>query len=112
MIATLSNSSEVTVSKDASQPPPGSAVAVPNATCEAFVVLRGLVNVEQETRKLENKVKQARLQLDSLNKKIQNPDYKAKVPEAVQADDTARMATIQAEINNILRAVDNLKQLA
>jgi valyl-tRNA synthetase len=111
-IATLTNCAEAQITIDSTTAPAGAALTIPDPTCEAYIVLKGLVNVEQETTKLQAKLKNTKGFLESLNKKMSTPEYKTKVPHNVQEEDGKKATAYQTEISNIEKAIQNFQAFA
>jgi len=108
-IQTLSYSSTVTVNLNG-EIPPASAAAIPNATCETYLLIKGLVNIEQEVSKLQGKIANAQKQRDALAKKMATPTY-ANVPENVQQGDKKKLQAFEDELTNLATAIANFQKL-
>jgi valyl-tRNA synthetase len=112
IINTLSYSATTQVARDIAEPPAGSALAIPNQYCELYVILKGLVNAEQEITKLKQKMTNAEKQLQVLVKKVTAADYTTKVPEAVREEDTKKRAASEADIAAMRKAIENFEKLS
>ena len=65
---------------DAGCPPPaGCVVAAITTEINIHLLVRGLVDIDEEIGKLETKIEKMTIQLDSIQKKTQIPDYEARV---------------------------------
>jgi valyl-tRNA synthetase len=90
--------------------PAGSAAAIPNATAEVYLLIKGLVNVEQEVAKLNAKIANSQKQRDALAKKMALPTYK-NVPETVQQGDSKKLQAFDDELKNLATAITNFQKL-
>ncbi|CAK8674607.1 unnamed protein product [Clavelina lepadiformis] len=91
IIQTLSYSSLVKVLTSSEKPPPGCAVAIVNDKCDINLLLKGLIDIEKEISKLQAKHADQAKKLSSLKEKRNKPEYKSKVPEAVQKADLEKV---------------------
>jgi valyl-tRNA synthetase len=87
--------------------PPQSASHV-HADFEAYVSLRGLIDVEAETKRLEKQLAEKQKHLKSAQAKLDNPNFRDKAPpEVVQ-----QQRDLVTELENQIRAIEeNLRDL-
>jgi valyl-tRNA synthetase len=109
---TLSYSGEVTIARELAVGPEGAALAIPNASCELHVVLRGSVDADQEIAKLKKKYEATDKQLATLQKRRTGADYEKKVPESIREEETKKYETLKAELENINKTITNFEKLA
>jgi valyl-tRNA synthetase len=64
-----------------------------------------------EIAKLEKKSAQTAKQIADLQKKMEMPGYEEKVPENVRADNTEKLAKLEAEVATTAAAMEDFKKL-
>lgn len=111
-LKTLSYSGEVTIARDLAKGPEGAALAIPNSSCEIHVLLRGLVDADQEIAKLKKKLETTDKQLQTLQKRRTGADYATKVPENIREEETKKYESLQAEVDNINKTIANFQNLS
>ena len=79
-------------------------------TVEMFVPLTGLVNVEEETAKLEAELEYQTKFLESVRKKLSNERFVSNAPEAVVAVERKKEADSLSKIESIQSALKALKK--
>jgi len=89
--------------------PQGCAAAIPNDLCEVYIPLRGLVNIEAEIQKLLKKKAELQKQITSLESKLQNPNYLAKVPQNVKDQDHSKLESLRTEMSNLDTTIERFK---
>jgi valyl-tRNA synthetase len=89
-----SGSAEMLLNK---QPPEGCAVEIVNESMEVYLMIKGLVDIAAEVKKLEEKKGKLQAEFDKLKKQTEGPNW-AKVPEKVKADNAARVRCVQYRI--------------
>jgi valyl-tRNA synthetase len=109
LITVLSYSGETSINLNG-EIPPASAASVPNATCEAYLLIKGLVNIEQEVAKLNGKIANNQKQRDLLTKKMGTSTY-VNVPEAVRTGDSKKLQALDEELANLNIAIANFQKL-
>ena len=110
-IAFLSKSSQVNMVLNQSTTPEGCATEIVNETCEVYMLIKGLVDIAVEIKKLEQKKVKLQSDYDRIFKQTQSPNYH-KVPESVKTDNTSKMETIQQEIKLTDKAVESYKKFS
>jgi len=83
-IKALCRLQELTCAAFGSEVPPGCVVATVDETCDIFLLVKGLVNVDEEVRKLEQQLDKARKSQEQLKKQAAMPEYVTKIPEHVR----------------------------
>jgi len=71
--------------------PRASAAAVSGST-QIFVPIEGLIDVDEEIRRLEKQLREAGKEIETLEKKLANPAFAERAPAAVVEKDRARLA--------------------
>ncbi|HXG13264.1 MAG TPA: valine--tRNA ligase, partial [Gemmataceae bacterium] len=89
------------------QKPPQSATHV-HPDFEAYVSLRGLIDVDAEAKRLEKQLAEKRKHLQGAQAKLENPNFREKAPaEVVQ-----QQRDLVADLQNQIRAIEaNLREL-
>ena len=78
-------------------------------TVEMFIPLAGMVNVEEEIRKIEGELEHQRSFLESVRKKLGNESFVAHAPEKVVAMERKKEADSLAKIEAYEKALESLK---
>ncbi|XP_046570599.1 valine--tRNA ligase-like [Haliotis rubra] len=107
VIQTLTNSSAVHVLVSDSVPD-GCAMLTVSSKCEAHLMLKGLIDVEKETKKLEGKKETLGKSLKKLEDAAAKPDYSDKVPLDVRNQNTDKMSQLTEEIDKLSKALSTL----
>ncbi|NPA35267.1 MAG: valine--tRNA ligase [Chlorobi bacterium] len=79
-------------------------------TTEYFVPMEGLIDVEQEIKKLEEELKYQEGFLNSVKKKLSNERFVNNAPEAVVAKERQKQADAEAKIQTLKASIENLKK--
>ena len=87
----------------------GQGVSAMVRTSKIFIVLEGLVNVEEETAKLESELKYYRGFLESVRRKLSNEKFVNGAPEAVVANERKKEADALQKIESIESSLKSLK---
>jgi valyl-tRNA synthetase len=78
---------------------------------EIFLPLRGLIDVERETARLEKERAAAAAEAEKLLSKLSNPGFLAKAPAAVVEKDRARAAELTQQVETIGARLEALRKL-
>lgn len=110
-IKTLTKANSVSVIGPGEEPPLGCAVHIKSDQLQVFIMLKGLVNFEEEIAKLQKQL-ETKLQplIDNLERKITAPGYD-QVPEDVRTKNQQKMDQYLAEKQNVIKAVSNFQSL-
>ena len=87
----------------------GQGVSAMVRTSKIFIVLEGLVNVEEEIAKLESELKYYRGFLESARRKLSNEKFVNGAPEAVVANERKKEADALQKIESIESSLKSLK---
>ena len=87
----------------------GQGVSAMVRTSKIFIVLEGLVNVEEEIAKLESELKYYRGFLESVRRKLSNEKFVNGAPEAVVANERKKEADALQKIESIESSLKSLK---
>jgi valyl-tRNA synthetase len=86
-------------------------VIVPGTPVEAFLDLEGMIDFEKEIGTLTKKIANLDKTIAAIKKKQGESTYHAKVPEAIQADDTQKLAAAEDERSKADVAVQNMRAI-
>ncbi|ELT91500.1 hypothetical protein CAPTEDRAFT_153512 [Capitella teleta] len=111
LITVLGSGQEVKVIRD-EVPPEGCAISTVSAKCEVHMLLKGLIDIEKEVAKLEDKKKRLEAQVKKLNEASAKPDYQTKVPETVRQQNSEKLSQTTIEIEKLTVAMATLMKLA
>lgn len=78
---------------------------------EIFVPLKGLINIDEETARLEKEMDKVLKEILGLEKRLSNKDFIAKAPEEVVAKDKARLDELIQKKEKIEQGIKRLKGL-
>jgi len=78
----------------------------------AHMLLKGIIDVTQELKKLEKALGLVQKSLDGLQAKMGVPNYKDKVPEAVQKANSEKEAQLLAEVAQQKEAIARMQSMA
>ncbi|NNE57904.1 MAG: valine--tRNA ligase [Hellea sp.] len=70
--------------------------------------LAGLIDLDAEKSRLSKEIDKAQSEIDKINKKLSNPNFVDRAPEAVVAEQKSRLNTFESEIGKLQAAIDNL----
>ena len=85
------------------QQPQGRFASVEGPGVKAMLDLEGLVDVEREAERLVGKARKAQARLRKARAKLGNQGFVAKAPEAVVAEERARLAAAEAALAEVRR---------
>ncbi|KAL4402370.1 valine--tRNA ligase [Malassezia pachydermatis] len=101
---------KVDVVAQANDVPPGCVVASVSASIQVHLLVRGLVDIDQELSKLAKKLTLNETQLQRTLALTQKPEW-AKTPDDVRANTEQRLQDLQGEKDALLRAQANFENL-
>ena len=107
VVRKLGNVSSIGLTDDFGDPSEGVSALV--RTVEMFIPLAGMVNVEEEIRKIEGELEHQRSFLESVRKKLGNESFVAHAPEKVVAMERKKEADSLAKIEAYEKALESLK---
>ncbi|XP_071039659.1 valine--tRNA ligase [Parasteatoda tepidariorum] len=97
---TLVNSEEI---------PKGCAITTISENCEAYLLLKGHIDINKEITRLEQKQQKLSSQIIKLKEATQVDDYEIKVPIAVRESHAEKITLSEGELNKVLQAIETLK---
>jgi valyl-tRNA synthetase len=87
----------------------GCSTQIVNEYCTVNLLLKGLINPEDEIKKLTNKADKARKEIDRLKRVIGAPNYEDKVPEDVRKYNSDSLSSNLKEIEVIDELITKYK---
>lgn len=108
-LAFFTSSTDPEVKLNMDSVPEGCSVEIVNENCQAYMTVKGLVNIEEEITKLTKKKEKSEADHAKLLKTTQAATY-AKVPEAKQKENSAKLETLQNEINTAENTIANYRK--
>ncbi len=87
---------------------PSAGVSLMVRTVELFIILSGLVNVEEEVRRLEDELAYQRNFLENVRKKLGNASFVAHAPEAVVALERKKEQDSLSKIESLENTINTL----
>lgn len=77
-------------------------------TIKIFVPLEGLIDLEAEKKRMSGGIAQKRKSIDSLNTRLNNPDFISKAPEEIIIKEKERLDLLNKEVNALEGVLANL----
>ncbi|PRP77992.1 hypothetical protein PROFUN_14080 [Planoprotostelium fungivorum] len=108
-LAFFTSCSEPEIVLNMKEVPEGCSVEMINENTQAYMTVKGMVNVEEEISKLEKKKEKTEGDRAKLLKTTQAAAY-SKVPEAKKAENTAKLDSLQQEIDTMASTISNYKK--
>jgi len=109
LICTLSTSSDVLFLEAAEQPPAGCAIQTVSAICEVHLLLKGILDVDKEVAKLQEKKAKLMADHDKLHQLADSDDYCTKVPENIRKQNAEKVAELNEEVEKLTHCIELLK---
>lgn len=109
VIGGLTSSSEVELLAAGAPVPVGCAVTTVSDSCQAYLLLQGVVDPARETERLSQKQEKLEAQLAKLRGAMAVADYEAKVPAEVRAANQDKVRQAEGELARILESISTLK---
>lgn len=90
-----------------SDPPEGTAVVPISDICEAYLMLKGFIDIKKELERLQTKKSKLEGPLNKLKTSLQMIDYD-KVPEEVRNANTEKLKQMERELDKVNEAIQSL----
>jgi valyl-tRNA synthetase len=91
------------------QQAPAQAATAVTTGVQVFMPLAGLIDLEKEQARLEKELQSTRIELQKVEKKLANRDFRAKAPAAIVAKEEAKVAEMQATIATLSQRLSYLQ---
>jgi valyl-tRNA synthetase len=85
--------------------PEGCAIVPVSDVCEAYMMLKGLIDVNKEIERLQSKQEKISAPLIRLKASTEVTDYEEKVPLEVRTANNERLRQMQTELNKVMDAI-------
>jgi valyl-tRNA synthetase len=105
-ICILGKIENLTIAAEVQKPIPSASAVIRDA--EIFIPLEGVIDLEGERRRLQKDLEHNTLQLEKINRKLDNPDFLENAPPDVVAKERAKRENFQMIV---ARVNANLEQL-
>lgn len=109
-IQTQSFCGDVTILSKDEPIPQGCAIEIVNPNCKAFISLKGMINIEQEIKKLQKKEGELSKAAQNIRNKMNDPQYD-KVPDKVKQSNAERLAKYEGELKNVKMGLETLSKI-
>lgn len=110
-IQVLSLGSGIDLLPSGSNAPEGAAIVPVSGECEAFLHLKGVIDVNKEIERLRGKRSKLEGPLNKLKDFIASEDYSTKVPLDVQEANSQKLKSLEAELKRVDEAVEGIEKL-
>jgi len=104
-IQVLTNSLSIEILDESSSAPEGCAIVPVSDVCEAYMMLKGFIDVKKEIERLQSKQEKISGPLIKLKASTEVADYSEKVPEDVRSANTERLRQLEVELNKVVDAI-------
>jgi valyl-tRNA synthetase len=91
-----------------SMTPPQGAVQLVVDEANFFLPLGGVIDIDQERARLQKNVEKLQAEVKSIDARLSNPNFTAKAPEAVVAENRARREEAAATAAKLAAALERL----
>jgi len=71
--------------------------------------LEGLIDQDAEKKRLDKEIEKIKIEIDKINKKLSNPNFVERAPEAVVNEQKDRLSGFESELEKIITARANLE---
>jgi valyl-tRNA synthetase len=82
-----------------------------DSECQLFLLVKGCINVEEECKKLKDKIDSSKSGLDQLKKQIEMPDYETKIKTDIRDANATKLKSLEVEIETLCVTLEKLKSL-
>ncbi|XP_014283591.1 valine--tRNA ligase isoform X1 [Halyomorpha halys] len=107
LVKTLANCSSL---KSTTEPPEVvAAILTISDKCQVFLILEGLINIEEEITKLTKKKEGVVDRIKKLEQAMSIPDYETKVPEEVKQSNNEKHSQSKGELDRLTEALKSLE---
>lgn len=106
-IARFCNPEKLAISMELATPEKAMSAVVTGA--ELFLPLAGLIDIEQELKRLEKELATLHSEVERIEKKLNNPGFMAKAPEKVVEEEKAKMADYMEKRDKVIARLAELK---
>ena len=76
-----------------------------------FVPIDGLIDIEEELKRLEKQISDAGGAIDALEKKLANPSFVERAPAEIVAKDKARLRETRERVEKLRESADRISEL-
>ncbi|KAH8919452.1 hypothetical protein BT69DRAFT_495152 [Atractiella rhizophila] len=112
IISTLVKGSQsIQIVKDKNAIPSGCATESISSDITAHLLVRGLIDFDQEITKAEKKITLTNMNVERLEKQMNAPDYETKIREDVRNANAEKMRDLNAELETLRQSIENFKLL-
>jgi len=108
-VTSLARVSDLTIGMDLQQPEDASIQVAGDV--QIFVPLKGLVNVEEEERRLTKEIGKIEKEIEMFSKKLQNPNFVDRAPADVVAKEREKLAEVTAKKQVLEESLEKISHL-
>lgn len=111
VINTLAYCEDVQILSTEDPRPEFCAINIINEKLEAFLYIKGLINVEAELQKLGKALEKNQKSLEGMRRRVAVPDYETKVPERVREQNSIQLNALEEEAEKLAAAITSMEAL-
>ena len=104
----LTSSASIEIVTNSSSVPEGCAIVPVSDWCEAYLLLKGFIDVKKEIERLKTKREKIDGPLTKLRAATEAPDYNEKVPIEVRTANTERLRQLELELEKVMEAIKGI----
>jgi valyl-tRNA synthetase len=108
-IVNLARVSDLTIGQDLEKPEDASIQVAGDV--QIFVPLKGLVNVEEEEKRLTKEIAKIEKEIDMFSKKLQNPSFVDRAPAEVVAKEREKLAEVTGKKQVLEESLEKIRKL-
>jgi valyl-tRNA synthetase len=108
IVSNLENPASLKLTERADKPPFSASSVIPDG--QVFVVLKGILDLDAEKRKLEKEYHQTQSFITSLENKLGNPRFIQNAPETIVAKEKGKLTSQQEKLAKLEAAIANFSE--
>ena len=108
-IVNLARISDLTIGQGLEKPEDASIQVAGDV--QIFVPLKGLVNVEEEEKRLSKEIAKIEKEIDMFSKKLQNPSFVDRAPAEVVAKEREKLAEVTGKKQVLEESLEKIRKL-
>ncbi|MGH0128051.1 UNVERIFIED_CONTAM: hypothetical protein FKN15_036096 [Acipenser sinensis] len=91
--------------------PSGCAVGIVNDSCQVYLKIQGLVDLQKELAKLGGRMERLQAQLDQAVARTWVQQYEERVPQHIREENTRRISSTKTELERTQQMIENFRSM-